>query len=260
MKAKIVAATLGLGMVVGSLIGGTQAGATPGGGAKSSAASNYACDCETKVVTSSLNLRKGPGTNYEVLYVMKPGLEVQMDLNPDMHQNGFAHISWDNGENYGWAYESYLADPGSGSSDDGGDLGDGWQEGDAEITGVGVVTTNVNFRSGPGTSYDVQFVIEQSSQIALTDVVVNGFRNVWASGYNGWVYDDYILNSDGYFPGDNATTTSRLNLRAQPNLGAEVLLVIPDGASVLINDDEENGFRYVTYNGVTGWAWEAYLA
>src|SRR5215212_9719812 len=107
VKAKIVAAALGLGIVVGSLVGGTQAGAAPGGGAKSSASKNYACDCQTMVVTSSLNLRKGPSTNDEILYVMPKGLKVQMDLQPGMHQNGFAHISWDEGENYGWASEDY---------------------------------------------------------------------------------------------------------------------------------------------------------
>jgi uncharacterized protein YraI len=259
MKAKIVAAALGLGMVVGSLVGGTQVGAAPGGGAKSVATSNYACDCETKVVTSSLNLRKGPGTNYEVIWVMQEGLEVQADLRPEMHQNGFVHISWDEGENYGWAYEAYLADPGSGSgSSDDGD----WGEDDAFLSGVAQTTSRVNFRTGPGTGYDVQLVIEEGAKLGYTDLVVNGFRYVGYTGIDGWVYDAYIDPVGGYGvqPGTYATTTSNLNLREQPNLGADVLLVIPDGGSVLVGAENENGFRAVTYNGITGWAYETYLA
>ena len=55
-------------------------------------------------------------------------------------------------------------------------------------------------------------------------------------------------------------TTSKLNLRAKPNTGSQVLVVIPNGAPVLAHAETQNGFRSVTYNGVTGWAYEAYLA
>jgi uncharacterized protein YraI len=258
MKAKIVAAALGLGMVVGSLVGVAQVDAAPGGGAKSVASSNFACDCETRVVTTSLNLRKGPGTNYEVIWVMQEGLEVQMDLQPSMHQNGFAHISWDNGENYGWASEQYLAEPGTGggSSDDG-----GWGEENAHLDGVAEANSRVNFRSGPGTSHGVKYVIETGAKVGYTDLVVNGFRYVGHNGIDGWVHDDYIDPVGGYGvqPGTYATTTSNLNLREQPSTSSDIHLVIPEGAAVMVNVDNENGFRSVTYKGITGWAYEQYL-
>jgi uncharacterized protein YraI len=258
MKAKLVAATLGIGMVVGSLVGGMQVDAAPGGRAKSVANSNYACDCQTMVTTTRLNLREGPSTNNKVLYVMPEGLEVQMDLQPGMHQNGFVHISWDEGENYGWAAEQFLAEPGSGggSSDDG-----GWGEDDAFLEGVAEANSRVNFRSGPGTGYAVKYVIEAGDTMGYTDLVVNGFRFVGHNGNEGWVHDDYIDPAGGYGvqPGKYSTATSNLNLRAEPSLSADVLLVIPMGADVMVNVDNEGNFRSVTYNGVTGWAYETYL-
>ena len=112
MKAKIVAAALGLGIVIGSLVGVAQVDAAPGGSAKSSTTRNIACSCETKVTTSRLNLRSGPGTSYKVLVVMEKGEEVQAYTPPDLHQNGFVKVRY--GNNLGWASEQYLADPGTG--------------------------------------------------------------------------------------------------------------------------------------------------
>lgn len=58
-----------------------------------------------------------------------------------------------------------------------------------------------------------------------------------------------------------ATTTDYLNLRAAPNLNAEVLLVIPAGAEVAYDTtvSPENGYYAVTYNGVDGYAHGLYL-
>ncbi len=119
MKATLVAAAIGFGMVVGSLVGGAGVDAAPQGKAGAGLTRNFACDCETKVTTSNLNLRSGPGTNYDVLLVMQKGVKLQAELNPDYHQNGFVKVSY--GNNYGWASEQYLADPGTGGESTGGD-------------------------------------------------------------------------------------------------------------------------------------------
>jgi uncharacterized protein YraI len=54
-------------------------------------------------------------------------------------------------------------------------------------------------------------------------------------------------------------TTTAVNLRAEPNASAAVLLVMPSGALVEYLDDAENGYRYVAYQGVAGWAYEDFL-
>lgn len=58
-----------------------------------------------------------------------------------------------------------------------------------------------------------------------------------------------------------ATTTDALNLRAEPSLAAEVLLVIPAGASLEWDplQGEVDGFVAVTYDGTSGWSHSDYL-
>jgi D-alanyl-D-alanine carboxypeptidase len=57
-----------------------------------------------------------------------------------------------------------------------------------------------------------------------------------------------------------ATTTAPLNLRSRSNTSSGVILVIPQGASVVLNGRIQNGFQDVTYNGTPGWAHGDYLA
>lgn len=56
-----------------------------------------------------------------------------------------------------------------------------------------------------------------------------------------------------------ARTTTDLNLRSGASLGATVLLVIPEGASVETLGGAENGFVPVTYAGTRGYAFGQYL-
>ncbi len=50
-----------------------------------------------------------------------------------------------------------------------------------------------------------------------------------------------------------------MNLRAEPSTSARILTVMPSGARVMLLDGYSNGFRKVSYNGLTGWAYTAYL-
>jgi uncharacterized protein YgiM (DUF1202 family) len=84
---------------------------------------------------------------------------------------------------------------------------------------------------------------------------------VTIGGTNGWISDAYLVNANSQGgSGQTLTTTSNLNLRQQPSTSAKILMVIPKGAQVTASDDSQNGFRWVSYNGTSGWAYEAYLA
>jgi uncharacterized protein YgiM (DUF1202 family) len=56
-------------------------------------------------------------------------------------------------------------------------------------------------------------------------------------------------------------TTDALNLRAAPNLNAEILLVIPAGAEITYDTtvEPENGYYAVSYAGVDGYAHGLYI-
>jgi D-alanyl-D-alanine carboxypeptidase len=54
-------------------------------------------------------------------------------------------------------------------------------------------------------------------------------------------------------------TTSSLNLRTGPGLRRRVILVIPSDTGVESLGKSKNGYRYVAYHGVAGWAHGDYL-
>lgn len=226
-KARPESAALGIGIVAGSLLGTVQVDAAPQGGTGVVASTNYACWCEEKVTTTNLNLREGP----------------------EGHQNGFVHISWDNGENYGWAFEDYLADPGQ-------------QLPGFPVSGTAVTTDRVNFRQGPGTSYLVQSVLPAGTVVEISDEFVDNFCYVKYGGTDGWIHNGYLDTDGGGTDGAGEvamTTTTRLNLRSGSSLNAGVIAVMPEDATVYTYDVVVNGFLKVRYSGMEGWAYDTYL-
>jgi uncharacterized protein YraI len=161
-------------------------------------------------------------------------------------RNGFRKVSYQGKP--GWAHGDYLVVANGGSPD----VDDG-----PVIVGTAVTTTDVNLRAGPGTGYEVLRVLSEGESVDLSNTYENGFVYVVHEGLAGWVYADY-LGSDGSAQW-YMTTTSRLNLREEPNTSAYILAVMPLGAKVRATDQVANGFRRVVYQGTTGWAYEEYL-
>ena len=60
---------------------------------------------------------------------------------------------------------------------------------DESVSAAAVMTTtaNVNFRTGPGTSYSVILVIPNGSTVNTTGAVQNGFTRLTYGGSTGWV-------------------------------------------------------------------------
>jgi len=211
------------------------------------AAAQSASGQGTYKTTSALNLRSGAGTSYPVVMVMPAGTTVQAS---GRVANGFREVWY---QSYiGWAHADYLVPVTAGGTN-------------PSIIGLGITTSAVNLRSGPSTSHQVLRVLAQGTLVERSGTVQNGFRYVIHQGLAGWVYDAYLkATTDGpggeepYDP-NYATTTSALNLRAEPSTSAKILTVMPSGARIKLLDGYSNGFRKVSYNGLIGWAATAYL-
>jgi len=198
--------------------------------------------------TAALNLRSGPGPSHPVVLVIPVGTTVQASGNVS---NGYREV-WH--QNYiGWAHGDFLVPASAGGTN-------------PSLIGLALTTATVNLRSGPSTGHKVLGVLAKGTMVERSDTVRNGFRYVVHQGQAGWVSDAYLKpTTDG--PGGNPggqpagylTTTAALNLRAEPSKSAKVQLVIPRGAKVRAADQIVNGFQLVVYNGVTGWAYKAYL-
>jgi uncharacterized protein YgiM (DUF1202 family) len=129
------------------------------------------------------------------------------------------------------------------------------------LNGQAYTLDAVNFRSGPSSTASVFRVLAKGTLVQTSTTYSNGYRYVSHQGQAGWIHADYLGDNngpDGPVPATQVTTAA-LNLRAEPSTSAQVLLVIPQGATVRPNGMLSNGFAQVTYNGTLGWASTQYL-
>ncbi len=145
------------------------------------------------------------------------------------------------------------------------------------------VTANarVNVRSGPGTLYTVigQLAAGSSADITGRDSAENDWLRIDFGGQEGWVAFNVVEvtgdpnTAEIVGPGETAAfietaaqqnaqarlnvvyrTRMNVNLRATPNLNAQVLIVIP--ANTDLRPDArtaQSNWLRVTYDGQTGW-------
>ncbi len=199
--------------------------------------------------TSALNLRAGASTSDRVVLVIPAGSTVSLTGDA---ANGFLAVVY-NGTT-GWAYAAFL------------DTGDAAPDPDpGGSTGTAMTTTALNLRSGPSTTDAIIRVLPAGASVTLTGNSANGFLSISYDGVAGWAYAAY-LDTGGTDPapapgsGDgNVRITSDLNLRSGPSTSNAVLAVMPAGSFITLTGDSANGFLSVSFNGISGWAYAAFL-
>ncbi|MDQ4045613.1 MAG: SH3 domain-containing protein, partial [Chloroflexota bacterium] len=204
----------------------------------------------TAVTTSALNLREGPALSERVISVMPVGAVVTLT---GESRNSYRAVTW-NGYS-GWAHEEWLEIRTAPAPEPEPEPAPG-------PTTTAVTTDNLNLRAGPATSFRVLTLIPKGAKVVLTGETRNGFRSVSWEGSTGWAHGDWLV-PEGASPPPVSTTTAvtkdRLNLRTGPDTTYTVLVVIPEGATVTLTGQSNNGFLSVSWQGYTGWAFEAFL-
>lgn len=216
-------------------------------------------------VLVSLNLRADALTSSQIIAVMPAGATVQL---LGEQRNGFVRVTYNGSQ--GWAFGEFLGSGGATAPDDSGTDG-GTSSG---ATGSAQSTTDLNLRSGAGTSFAVIDVIPAGGQVQLTGTRQNNFAQLTYNGSQGWASLDFLTTGGGSgspaVPDEtdsgtengasgSATVDSSLNLRASASTSAQIIDVMPGGAQVQVLGPRQNGFAQVTYNGSQGWAYEQYL-
>ncbi len=228
--------------------------------------------------TDDLNLRSGPGASYTALSTVPRGsrLNVTGTAEADYYpvtvggQSGWvaaAFVTLDSGV----APAAPAALPASSPETVA-------APSTVPASDVGITTDVLNLRSGPGSDASVLQTIPSGTTLPLSGEASGGYLGVTYNGTSGWVDAAYLTVSatasqaavpepapetapaNVASPATGATTTSDLNLRADPNAGGAVELVIPAGAPVTMNGDASGGYLGISYNGTSGWGDAAYLA
>ena len=94
-----------------------------------------------------------------------------------------------------------------------------------------VATDQVNLRAGPSLDAAILGVIPAGAELQwnIEPAPVDGYVPVIYGESAGWAHEDYLL----LYPA-SATTLTAVNLRQEPGLGAPVVGVLPDGASLTL--------------------------
>jgi uncharacterized protein YraI len=194
--------------------------------------------------TDALNLRSGPSLGNAVILVMPAGAPVDVTGDP---QHGFYPVTYVG--TAGWASGDYLS---FGTSGGGG--------------GSATTTDALNLRAEPSLAATVLTVMPAGSTVTLTGGSSGDFLAVRYGSLDGWAARAYLSTGGGGgggggggADGGSATVREDLNLRASPDLSAEVLFVMRGGVSVSLTGERSAGFAEVVYQGIRGWAYATYL-
>jgi uncharacterized protein YraI len=124
------------------------------------------------------------------------------------------------------------------------------------------VSSNANFRTGPGTNYTIISVISKGATFQINGQVQNGYAGIIYGGKSGWVLASLVVAAGSSSPVISGIgwTTAAVNLRSGPGSSYAVLRVVPTAAQVGTSTTVTNGYRYVTHNGLAGWMASAYIS
>ena len=160
---------------------------------------------ENKQVTaSSLNFRKGPGTNYEVIRGLSKGTKVGVIS----EINGWSKINH-NGT-IGYVSSKYLGTINS----------EGGQEDNEIKENKQVTASSLNFRKGPGTNYEVIRGLSKGTKVGVISEI-NGWSKINHNGTIGYVSSKYLgtINSDDGCDNSQSSSVDKVISIAKQQLG-----------------------------------------
>lgn len=230
---------------------------------------------------ATVNVRRGPGTQYDIVGQLTSGNEVQITGRSDEESN-WLRISFNGGD--GWV--AYFTVSVLGNADQ---LPVVAARPDAEATPIRATSTPVsvraagdvyitayravNVRSGPGTEYVVVGTLEPGS---TADVTGRSGDSEWLrinfEGEHGWVAF-FVVNLTGLLgdvnivqvaagaametPDTTVMVVSRynVNLREDPALDSSIVMLIPFGTELRADarSDANDSWLRVTFESRTGW-------
>ncbi len=216
---------------------------------------------------TSLRMRSGPGTGYDVLTKLAPGSVAEIiGIN-----KGWVKVKY---QSYtGYISAEYITVVASGNSDNGNDSGSsggnsGSGSGNESTSGLKVTSSgNLRMRSGPGTNYSIVTSLKPGTIVKKLGSSGNWY-NVQYGNYTGYVSADYVKdavytessgsgNNSGSgtetkYDGVKVTSSGRLNMRKGAGTSYSIVSRLPSGAVAKLVSTHGDWYK-VTYKGDTGY-------
>ena len=192
------------------------------------------------VTASTLNVRSGPGQNYNRIFTLSKDEKVTIKSS----SNGWYKIV--NSKNReGWASSQYIK-----ASED-------TSVYDKKIVSV----DRLNMRSGPSTSYRVLKILTKGTEVEIISTS-GDWSKVKCSGTTGYVKNEYLSNPSSNENNSTAikyVKATSLNIRSGPSTSYSILgkLKLNDKVEVL---GETSTWSKINYNGNTAYVSSEYLS
>lgn len=190
----------------------------------------------------SVNLRKGPGTQYAVIGWGFHGDEVQI-----LKVTG----KWDyvklmkNGR-LGYIFNKYIIKKVDGTTIA------GW--GQMAHVKTKYASSTVNLRKGPGTKYDVIASLHPNDKLAVLGKTGSWYEVQLVPGKKvGYIYKKYITN------GVKGYTTANVHMRKKGSSSAKILRTLPNGTDITVLNVGKKWTK-IKYNGKTGYIFNKYFS
>ena len=201
----------------------------------------------------SLNLRKGPGTEYRSLGTVHDGDYIDVLS----YGSVWSKVETDDGR-IGYIKNLYIDDGDS-------NYASGIDYYDSHYTAY--VTASVNFRAGASTGTASMGTLSKGTKVTVLGENGSFYLVKNAKGTQGFVSKNYISRtkpSGGSSSGSTSTgktkvvTASAVNMRAGGGLSYSVIKVLPRGTVVTVVATG-NYWTRVNYKGTLGWIRNTYL-
>lgn len=197
------------------------------------------------LATTTVNVRKGPGTRYEKIGRLRKGDRV-----------GFlgAEGNWTKVEykgKPGYVYSKYLTDEGGSSS------------GGGSAKGTVYVTENLNLRTKPSLSATIRTVASKGTRLGSTGQTSGQFTQVIWNNQTLWGATRYLSSEPASDGTPTATkkmrATADLMIRTTPDRNYKSLGDVPKGTILDCTDTVTNGMQQALWQGNARWFNAKYL-
>jgi uncharacterized protein YraI len=125
-----------------------------------------------------------------------------------------------------------------------------------------VINGALNLRATSDPNGEVIDVMPDGATVSLAGQSVSGFLSVSYQGVAGWASAEFLdIGGPAAVSGASVKVIDgALNLRSSASTDADVLLVLDDGAELMLTGEASGGYLGVSFNGASGWAFGSYLA
>ncbi len=200
-----------------------------------------------RVTTTAVNLRKGPGLTYKVMWVVSEDTWVKLT---GRAARGFVEVTI--GKDRGWVSTQYLARSASQVPD---------------VIGTRVARADLAIRMGSADGSRVVGEIKKGKTVQITGTTQNGRAQIIYGQAIRWVTAKYLSNTSANqpsAPGLPATVGTRyatadLNLWSSAT-GSSHVNEVPRGTAVRITGKQEKGRAQIVHSNAVRWVTAKYLS